>query len=192
MAISGGKPTSQLKLELSYIFAFSFIWKSISHSYLTVEYSKDRKPHIALPFDTAVALGRWSFSTKICAEIARLIWGGRVSMCVCVVPSVLSFFPAFSIFIWGASVSERQGEWVSVCVCIRERETKCVCVCVCVWSPLCSLSLPPAFSTFTPSAPKNPVLRAVKQPLQSCLFSPSHRRLAPGEESSFRDLRWKP
>ena len=140
MDISGGKPTSQLKLELSYIFAFSFIWKSISHSYLTVEYSKDRKPHISLLFYTAVALGRSSFSTNICAEMARLIWGGRmsVSVCVCVcVPSVLSFFPAFSIFIWGERVSEKQSEWVGVYVSQRERERVCVCV-----SPLCSVFYP--------------------------------------------------
>lgn len=187
MDISGGKPTSQLKLELSYIFAFSFIWKSISHSYLTVEYSKDRKPHIALPFDTAVALGRSSFSTKICAEIARLIWGGRVSVCVCVCPLCVEFFPCIQ-HIHLRSERIREAGWVSECVCMYQRETEKVCMCV---SPLCSLSFPPAFSIFNP-APKSPVLWAVKQPLQSCLFSHSHSRLAPGEEFSFRDLRWKP
>ena len=138
MAISGGKPTSQLKLELSYIFAFSFIWKSISHSYLTVEYSKDRKPHIALPFDTAVALGRWSFSTRICAEIARLIWGGRVSMCVCVSPLcwVFSLHSAYSSE-ERAYQRGRVSEWVCVYVSERERQSVCVCVCVCVCGPLC-------------------------------------------------------
>ena len=129
MDISGGKPTSQLKLEMAYIFAFSFIWKSISHSYLTVEYSKDGKPHTSLPFYAAVAPGHSSFSTKICAEMARLIWGGKVSVCVCPC-SVLSFFPAFSIFIWGERVSENQSEWASGCVCVRERERESVRVCV--------------------------------------------------------------
>lgn len=166
MDISGGKPTSQLKLELAYIFAFSFIWKSISHSYLTVEYSKDRKPHISLPFYAAVAPGYSSFSTKICAEMARLIWGGRVSVCVCFFP-VLSFFPAFSIFIWGESI--RESEWVSerVCMCVWERECACVC-------PLCVPWVLPLYSAYSmPSAPKSPVLWAVKQPFQSCISSPT-------------------
>ena len=169
MDISGGKPTSQLKLELSYIFAFSFIWKSISHSYLTVEYSKDRKPHISLLFYTAVALGRSSFSTNICAEMARLIWGGRmsVSVCVCVCPLCVEFFPCIQ-HIHLRRESIRETEWVSGCVRVTERERECVCVCVC---PLCVLCFTPAFSMFNPSAPKSPVLWAVKQPFQSCVSS---------------------
>lgn len=172
MGISGGKPTSQLKLELSYIFAFSFIWKSISHSHLTVEYSKDRKPHISLPFYTAVALGRSSFSTKICAEMARLIWGGRMSVHVCVSVCVSPLCWVFSLHSAYSSETEHQRNRVSeqVCVCHRERQRERKCVCM---SPLCSLSFTPAFSMFNPSAPKSSVLWAVKQPFQSCVSSPT-------------------
>lgn len=96
--------------QLKIFFTFTFFWKNVSYSYLTMVYANGRTSHMPLSSLHCNLTGAHLFGKYICAEWARPMWrraGTRTvctavpvcvhayDMCVCV--CVLSFCPpAFS------------------------------------------------------------------------------------------------